>query len=269
MLVFATDLDNTLIYSQKKAAEKSCCVEWKEGRELSYMTEESYEKLQKINENKEIFVIPVTTRSLEQYQRIKLLEKGPKLALVANGGILLVDNKIDEKWRQETLEIISESREDLEKAWLYLEKDENRNFELRNIDDMFLFTKSEKPTDTIEGLEKILNPLQVSVIENYNKIYVMPRVLNKGLAIKRLKNYLIKDYFKNNQIFSILSAGDSSFDTPMLQEADYAVTLQETYFLEILGEKKHTHFWDGEKNLFASYVLDTVKKYAKSIHHQD
>lgn len=262
MLIFATDLDNTLIYSQKKTAKRSCCVEWKEGRELSYMTEESYQRLQKINEDKDIYIIPVTTRSLEQYRRIQLLEKGPEFALVANGGILLVDGEIDEKWRQETLKIISDSKGELEKARLYLEKDRNRNFELRNIDDMFWFTKSKKTTDTIAGLEKVLNLSLVSVIENYNKIYVMPRTLDKGLAMKRLRNYLKEDYFKINQTFTVIAAGDSDFDTPMLQEADYAVALQEAYFTEKLDKKKHVCFWDGEKNLFGGYVLDIVEKIA-------
>lgn len=269
MLVFATDLDNTLIYSQKKTAKQSCCVEWKEGRELSYMTEESYKKVQEINEKEEIHIVPVTTRSLEQYQRIKLLEKAPKLALVANGGILLVDGKIDEAWKQETQDIIAESKKELEKAWDYLEKDKNRSFELRNIDDMFLFTKSARPTDTIAGLEKIINPSLVSVIENYNKIYVMPHILDKGLAIKRLKKYLKNSSFHKNEPFSIIAAGDSSFDIPMLQEADYAIALHESYFIETLKEKEQTCFWDGEKNLFAGYVLDIVEKCAKSIHHQD
>lgn len=260
MLVIATDLDNTLIYSQKKMAKQSCCVEWKEGRELSYMTEESYKRLQKINEKEEIHIIPVTTRSLEQYQRIEFLEKTPKLALVANGGILLVNGKIDETWRQETLDIIAESKKELEKAWNYLEKDKNRSFELRNIDDMFLFTKSERPADTIAGLEKIMNPSLVSVIENYNKIYVMPYVLDKGLAVKRLKNYLKTGFFHKNEPFTIIAAGDSSFDIPMLKEADYAIALQEPCFIETLKEKEHTCFWDGEKNLFAGYVLDIVEK---------
>lgn len=260
MLIFATDLDNTLIYSKKKIVKERCCVEWKEGRELSYMTKESYKRLQEINENQDIHIIPVTTRSLEQYRRIRLLKKEPKLAIVANGGILLVDGKIDENWRQETLKMISDSKEELEKAWSYLEKDENRNFELKNIDDMFYFTKSKKPTDTIAELEKMLNLSLVSVIENYNKIYVMPRILDKGLAVKRLRNYLKEYYFKKNQMFTMIAAGDSGFDIPMLQEADYAVALQETYFTEKLNEKEHVSFWDGEKNLFAGYILDIVEQ---------
>lgn len=262
MLIFATDLDNTLIYSQKKSAQNSCCVEWKEGRELSYMTEESYKRLQKINENEKICIVPITTRSLEQYQRISLLKNEPELAIVANGGILLLNGKVDENWRKESLEIISESRQELEKAWAYLEADENRNFELRNIDDMFLFTKSKKPADTIIGLERVLNRSMVSVIENYNKIYVIPRVLDKGLAMKRLRNYLKEKYLKENQMFTVLAAGDSSFDTPMLQEAEYAVALDEAYFTEKLADKEHAYFWSGEKNLFANYVLDIVEKYS-------
>ncbi len=261
MLIFAADLDNTLIYSRKKAPKKSRCVEWKEGRELSYMSENSYQRLQKINETKEIYIVPITTRSLEQYQRIRLLEKGPELAVVSNGGILLIDGKVEESWKKESMEMILESRDELEKAKAYLEKDENRNFELRNIDDMFLFTKSQNTTDTISGLEKILNLSMVSVMENYNKIYVIPRILDKGLAIRRLRKYLQEKYLQKSQTFTILAAGDSNFDIPMLQEAEYAVALEETYFTETLGSKEHACFWNGKKNLFSGYVLDIVEKY--------
>lgn len=262
MIIFATDLDNTLIYSQKKITGEYRCIEWKEGRELSYIPEKSYQKLQGLNKRADIYIIPITTRSLEQYRRITLLEEGPELAIVANGGILLKNGVIDEQWRQESLDWIENCKEELKKAREYLETDENRSFELRNIDDMFLFTKSNYPDITIAGLKRILNPALISIIENYNKIYVIPRILDKGLAIRRLKSYM-ETYFKEQecpkQEVFMIAAGDSSFDLPMLQEADYAITLKEPCFTEAFIKSNQTYFWDGEKNLFSGYVLETVE----------
>ena len=89
MIVFYSDLDNTLIYSyRREIGGKKRCVEVYQGREISFMSEYSYHLLQEIS--KKALFIPVTTRTMEQYQRIDLGIGIPEYALVCNGGILLV-----------------------------------------------------------------------------------------------------------------------------------------------------------------------------------
>ena len=69
MIYFCSDLDNTLIYSYRHdIGNEKVLVETKEGKELSYMTKVSYELLKQVSQKKEL--IPLTTRSLEQYSRI-------------------------------------------------------------------------------------------------------------------------------------------------------------------------------------------------------
>ena len=71
MAVFFTDLDNTLIYSYRhEIGREKICVELYQGREVSFITKRTWELLQQVK--KQVLIIPVTTRTQEQYHRIDL-----------------------------------------------------------------------------------------------------------------------------------------------------------------------------------------------------
>lgn len=212
MKAFASDLDNTLIYSYKKDIGKNkVLVEKYKEKEVSYMTNQSYSLLNRIH-NKMLFV-PISTRSIEQYKRIKLSEQWhPKLALVSNGGILLENGKIDVKWQIESLNLIAQSLEEQEKAIHILKKDSYRTFDIRKVDDLFVFTKSSNAEATIKCLSNELNQNIVSIFNNGCKIYILPKNLDKGTALKRFKT--------KYGITHLIAAGDSLFDLPMLNIAD-------------------------------------------------
>lgn len=212
--IFCSDLDNTLIYSYKRdIGPEKVCVELYEGREVSYMTLRSQLLLGKIAE--QICFIPVTTRTKEQYERIDLGIGIPEFALVCNGGVLLKNGQEDEGWYRESMELIQSSREELKRAEMLLERDEDRAMEVRNIRELFLFTKSSRPELTIRRLEARLNPELVTVFGNGVKVYVIPAGLDKGTAVRRLR--------LRTPAERLLAAGDSGFDLPMLQEADGAM----------------------------------------------
>lgn len=212
MELFCSDLDNTLIYSYKRhIGNHKVLVEAIEGKELSFMSQKSHELLEKVK--KKIEFIPVTTRSLEQYCRIQFDSKQkPKYALVANGGILLVDDKINKEWLQNSKRMIEPCEKTLKKGISLLEKDQYVNFQIRKVDELFVFTKSSEPEKTIEYLKQKLNLDLVSLHRNGAKVYIFPKVLNKGLALARIKAFLGSNF--------VVAAGDSDFDVPMLKEAD-------------------------------------------------
>lgn len=214
MTVFHSDLDNTLIYSYKhEIGIKKKCVEIYQGREISFMTSQSYQLLKKVV--KKVLFVPTTTRSIEQYERIDLGIGVPKYALVCNGGILLEHGVKDFNWYQESKLLVSDCKGELQKAQKILAKDENRNFEIRNIEQLFLFTKSLQPEKTTAQLQSNLNLLLVDVLSHGAKVYVIPKKLNKGTAMKRFKKKVTADI--------VIAAGDSEFDVPMFQEADFAL----------------------------------------------
>ncbi len=213
MLIFNCDLYNTLIYSYKHdIGENKSCVEIYNEKELSYMTAKSIELLKKINEG--LIFVPTTTRTIEQYKRIKFKDLAPKYALVCNGGILLINGSLDKAWYNRSLSLIADSKEELNSAFGILNQDENICFEIRNINELFIFTKSSAPEKTLALLKSSLNLDKVSAFNNGSKIYVVPKKLNKGCAALRLKKLLGAK--------KLFSAGDSDFDIPMLNAADFA-----------------------------------------------
>lgn len=247
MTIFCTDLDNTLIYSYKRELpQPRRCVEWYEGREVSFMTEQSLLLLRSLSEK--IPVIPVSTRSAAQYERVNPGIETP-YALVCNGGILLVDGKRDEEWYQESLALIKDCKEELDRARTCLDKDIYRSFEVRLIEELFLFTKSHEPQKTIAMLEAVVDLSKVDVFENGVKVYVVPKTLSKGQAIKRLKPYLLAD--------RIIAAGDSRFDISMLAVADAGYAPAE--LAQSMAELPRIRLSPKER-IFSEYFLEEILK---------
>lgn len=246
-ILFASDLDNTLIYSYKKIQGPSVLVETREGKALSYMTETAFALLQEAVQ-KCIFA-PITTRSLEQYRRISLLRQGvPRYAVTSNGGHLLVDGEIDESWHTETLRMIAESMPELAKAEGILLADPDRSFDVRLIDDVFLFTKTNHVEASCERLAKVLDAGLVELDTNGEKLYVLPKKLHKGMALERLKERLHAPY--------TIAAGDSRFDLPMLLAADLAV-LPRAAFVEGAAMKE-CRLYDGGLLGFGDMLLSEL-----------
>ncbi len=212
-MIFHSDLDHTLIYSCRcDIGREKKCVEIYEGREVSYMTHRSLALLKQIKDL--VVFVPTTTRTEEQYHRICLGIGEVEYALVCNGGILLRNGQEDISWYQESLQSIQTCRQELERAEYGLTKDPDRNFEVRNIRDLFLFTKSAEPSRSVARLKTILNLSLVDVFCNGSKVYVLPRQLNKGAAVRRFAEKIKKG--------TVIAAGDSVFDIPMLHTADVA-----------------------------------------------
>lgn len=250
MISFITDLDNTLIYSYKRelSADK-VIIENKDGKVLSFMTKNSYDKLKHLNQK--IGFIPLTTRSLEQYRRILFEgELQPEYALVANGAILLKNGDIVTEWYNETLGEILEAEEELKKAVEQLKQDELIYYDVKKIDGAFIFTKSKDIEVSIGRLEKVLNKDLIDIHTNGEKLYILPKKLNKGRALERLKRYL--------NLKLCVCAGDSEMDIPMLEEADMRIVplnLQDNIL-----NNTNTIVVDILKTNFSDKILEIVEK---------
>ncbi|HCT64714.1 MAG TPA: HAD family hydrolase [Lachnospiraceae bacterium] len=254
MKLFLSDLDNTLIYSYKhNIGQDRVLVETKDGKEVSFMTPKTHMLLEKIIDEMEF--IPLTTRSLEQYRRICFSEKSiVEYALVANGGILLHNNKIDHIWYDESLKLIENAKNQLELGMELLKNDINISFEVRMVDGLFVFTKSNDVLATKNMLENILDLSVVKVFNNGSKVYIFPEILNKGTAVQRIRK------LKKPQV--IFAAGDSDFDVPMLKEADFAIYPQNlNEFLNCV----ETGFMVKKDKMFSDEVMDYILFQQKSM----
>lgn len=254
MAVFFSDLDNTLIYSYKHdIGEDKVGVELYNDRVISFMTGKSYELLKEAD--RRLLFVPVTTRTPEQYARIDLGVR-PQYALVCNGGMLLNGGVRDEEWYRASLELIRASEAEMKKAQELMNCDKDRCFEVRSIYGLFLFTKSEKPQETVERLKAGLDLKKVGVFSNGQKIYAVPLNMDKGTAVRRFRQRFGAD--------KCIAAGDSAFDVPMLREADFAFApkgLWETADVQNMPNTGACAVCDTDKEFFSDFILENYSRF--------
>jgi hypothetical protein len=98
-LLAASDLDQTLVFSSRSAqADVADLVPVEEyrGGTISWVTPGAWATLADLVASGGF--VPVTTRTVEQYQRIRWPEGPPRYAVCANGGVVLVDGVPDPGW---------------------------------------------------------------------------------------------------------------------------------------------------------------------------
>ena len=253
MKILCTDLDNTIIYSYKHdIGNEKMNVELYKEREISFISNHTYELLKKVKE--EFLIIPTSTRTKEQYDRIDLKIGTFKYALVCNGSVLLVDGKKDKDWYEESLRLAKPSNLEVKKALEYLENDKRRTFELRYIEDLFVFTKCYKSETVVNELREYLDKNLVNVFNNKEKVYVLPTSLSKGKAIERLRKYLKAEF--------IIAAGDSEFDISMVEAADVGLV---PYGFKSEFNIKSDIYEMGKEGLFSEQLLSKCLQYGGAL----
>ncbi|MBR1646684.1 MAG: HAD hydrolase family protein [Selenomonadaceae bacterium] len=211
-ILFACDLDGTLIHSYKKFRDGDICVEIYDGHEQSFISPRALDLLKKISA--QIDFVPITTRSIAQYRRIFWTEDfRPKVAVVANGSYLLDGDEQKNFLRDFVDEEISRELETLREKF---STDDRFNI-CRIVDESFLFLRR---SDDFDG--EISFDTNLTVGQTGKKIYLFPPRLNKGEALKKLS-----EKFPADKIFC---AGDSEIDFPMLELADEAFGFKFTPF---------------------------------------
>jgi len=146
-MMFASDLDRTIIYSDKfiddriRKPHNIRLVELYNGKELTYMLEKSIETLKKIC--KKALFVPVTTRTIAQYRRIKVFHKEitTKYSVVTNGGNILVEGTLDKEWNKAVKNKIGQNCLSLEDAVKEFEKIKTEEwvYKLRSADEMYFY----------------------------------------------------------------------------------------------------------------------------------
>ncbi len=254
-MILHLDLDNTIIYSARRGiGSRKKCVEYYQGRGVSFVTERTAELFGSLPES--VLAVPTTTRTIEQYRRIDLMAGPLRYALVCNGGVLLKDGAEDAEWYEESLRLAAGSAAECERAREILLADENRIFEVRYIQNLFLFTKSADSGKTVAALREKLDPALVDVFLNGNKVYVIPANLDKGTAVRRFRKRIANERRGGEPVFA---AGDSVADLSMLREADVGIAPRELAGLP--GLRKDAVIMDGT-HVFSDDLLEFVLRSA-------
>jgi hydroxymethylpyrimidine pyrophosphatase-like HAD family hydrolase len=230
-MIFASDLDSTLIYSSRHCnlikEETLFPVDFYNNK-CSFITKSMHHTLQLINES--MLFIPVTTRSLSEYKRIKYFyeEIKPKYAVVANGGIILKNGIELAAWSDiistKIKEVVS-AQAMIKLCSFFLESDFVKSY--KTCGDLFIYSildedkltdmlsKQEMDLNCFEKLQSFCSKHNYSVSKQGRKVYIVPNCINKYDPL----NYIMQ--LENINI--LIAAGDSLLDYPMIKHSDYGI----------------------------------------------
>lgn len=243
--LLVSDLDNTLIHSQKHRRPGDVCVEYRKGKEQGFTSPRALDLLREVIRTGRL--VPVTTRSVEQYLRI-LWPDGvaPEYAVTTNGALLLWRGEIHPGWLGESQREIAPYRAELDRT-LALATEQNRFVRCRMVDEMYVFAYCGPELDIREAAASFAGKTALTVIPSGRKLYFLPPSVSKGTALLRLKALLKAD--------RVMSAGDSRIDLPMLALSERALVPPGGLAEELPAGVAEVA---GEGEPFAEFVLRTA-----------
>jgi len=257
-ILFACDLDNTLLFSRSHFPETlpegmpeeelPVCVERLDGREQGFFSFRTIVLLRQVSQR--ICFVPVTTRSMEQYRRIVWPEGcQPAMALTCNGAILLKQGEPDAAWLAESWRRVAPHMAELHRLHTLLAPDEDF-LRCCMVDGMFLFARCADNVNAKDAARKYQGlTTNLTAQHSGKKLYFFPPELDKGSALARLR--------KRQNFDELWCAGDSEMDTPMLRQAHLALIPAEfpVKLTEVPGQRVVVY---GRGIQFAEQILQHV-----------
>ncbi|PAB60592.1 HAD family hydrolase [Anaeromicrobium sediminis] len=257
-MIFASDLDRTLIYS-KRFIENICreeivLVEKIDEKEISYMTKKALDHLVKLKD--QLLFVPVTTRTIKQYKRIFMLNEviSPKYAVVSNGGNILIDGQVDEQWsniiegKLNKCAPIDEVRKEFEKVkgdWVL------RGYDADNLFLYYIVDEENVNEETLSMFRKWLDRVNWNMSLQGRKLYFVPNCINKWSPIEYIKNKERKN--------TVFASGDSLLDMPMLNMANYSIAPTHGEIFKSYDKIEIIEFTDRSGILCAEEIIRKVE----------
>lgn len=239
-MIYATDLDRTIIFSNKfidDCNENIVCVEKFENKPISYMTSASLEKLEELKAKSNLRIIPVTTRSVAQFKRVRPVQDC-EFAITSNGGTILHNGRLFIPWYNYIQRVLRNYKSDfkymskmLKNYSSYCEKP------LKLVDNMFFFMKlkdeGSKNQELLDILNEILDKSKWSFTLQGLKLYVIPKEISKENALLYLKKYLNED--------SLVVSGDGKLDIGFLTIGDIRIIPEGSEVLRYLPDSSFAY----------------------------
>lgn len=203
-----TDLDRTIIHSKNKGYK---CVEVMGDREITYMTDYSYNKLQELLKIEKFKFIPCTMRNIKQTLRVDFIrEYNPEIIICTNGAQIYINGELDNTWDKKMKEIVNynellENIDYLNSQWEKY-KDSIEVLEVRNIEDFYITVKCLNQNEADKFYEVIKNSFNndIRVIKIEAKIFIIHKDINKIIALE----HIVESF----NINTFITSGDSEVD---------------------------------------------------------
>lgn len=220
------DLDRTLIYSAAAlglggpdaAAPALLVAEVYQGVPISFLTRRAQTLLAELAAA--AVLVPTTTRTLAQYERVRLFDRPPTFAVTTNGGRIIADGRPDEDWAGEVGARLTSACAELAELAEHLDKvaDPRWTLSSRVAEDLFCYlvvNRAELPATFVADLAAWCEPLGWAVSLQGRKIYAVPCPLTKSAALAEIG--------RRTGAGPLLAAGDSLLDADLLDAAQFGV----------------------------------------------
>ena len=221
----ASDLDRTLIYSPRAFwldtadadAPRIVVSELYQGVPISFMTRAAESLILELSLATSF--VPVTTRTVAQYQRIQLPGSVPRYAVTSNGGVILADGVADAAWADSVRSRLASEAAPLAEVELLLRSPGSESWILKvnNAEELFIYAiidRDQMPSAWIASLKVACLDLGWTVSVQGRKLYCVPQPVTKQAAVAEVRRRLDSS--------RVIAAGDSLLDQGMLEEADLA-----------------------------------------------
>ena len=222
-----TDLDQTLIFSPGAAARgperPSRVVEVLDGRVISLLSTATERGLHEVA--RRAVVVPVTTRTRAQYERIDLPVLS-RYAVVASGGTVLVDGEPDRDWAAQVAARLGGASSPIAALQEVFAGWAGRDWllRLRDADDVFLVAAVDAELLTADELAEVTGAVAGHGWRAHHqgrKLYVLPDGLDKAAAVTRVGELVAAEPgAQTGTAPTVLAAGDTLLDWRMLLQAD-------------------------------------------------
>lgn len=264
-MIFASDLDRTLIYTKKHFENidinKIRLVEIYNGKEIAFMTNDAVKELKILS--KEVYFVPVTTRTVDQYRRINIFQEEiiPNFAITSNGGNVLIGDKVDREWKNIVKSKLNNECSSFDDVIFKFNKISSDKWIIsKNIaDELFYHFMIDENNISLEEMNFLTMELKKEnwdVFLHGRKLYLIPCCVNKWDAVEYVKNKIGID--------SVAASGDSMMDLCMLQNADYSISPSHGEINQKLKKKDFIKFTEKTGILAGEEIISKVRLLTKN-----
>ena len=196
---FITDLDHTIIFSEKELNTDAIPVEYIDGRPITYMTPQALLTLHELREKEDFLFIPCTLRDFTQTTRISFIkEQLPKFMVCENGGRIYIDGEEEIDYRNFIENSFNLHLDKARKVMEYVPCRIKDNGTFLTC----IFSNEEDAKNWATRSIPYLSGFDFDI--QYRKFYIIPHSLDKSIAV----HYLINNY----GIKHLITSGDGTVD---------------------------------------------------------
>lgn len=223
--LLACDLDRTLIYSAAalglsvpdEQAPRLLCVEVYRQQPLSFMTQTAARTLAELASRAHL--VPATTRTRQQYARVRLPGPPPSFAVCANGGHLMVDGESDPDWHARVRRRLAGDCAPLAEVRSRLLRGAHSDWLLkeRTAEELFIYLVVDRerlPDAWLKEQSRWAESQGWTISRQGRKVYAVPKPLTKSAAVAEVA--------RRTGAERTYAAGDSFLDTDLLLASDRA-----------------------------------------------